>query len=451
MSTPRTHWADLARRVLAGRRVVLVGERLGAAAASVAQVRGLGAAEVLVVARGTGTGDPPPPHLAQRFVVDVDGADLAAETVAYEAALASPSPALVDALDAFDPTFEAVVWGRLFGPLPHLAGRPVVGGRTADWIAVERKVTVDALFDRARVERPPSAVLPVTDVDALAAVADRLDAGCGTVWAGDAAGGPNGGGHFVRWVRTEADRAAALAWFTGRCTEVRIAPFVAGVPCSVHGIVFPDHVAVFRPVEIVTLHPTGTNRFVYGGTATFWDPPVAAREDMRAAARRVGRTLREVAGYRGAFGVDGVLTTDGFRPTELNARFAGGLETLAATVPDVPLEIVDRAVVEGLDLDHRPVDLEAVVVDAADASRGGSVHLLADTPAVTTTWHDTPLGRAAHGPRPGGSLLRLFLEPAAVPTGSLVAPAALSVLRSLAADVGASVPDTTAVASVTCS
>ena len=446
---PATHWSDLARSILAGRKVVLVGHRLAAASEAVEQVRALGAADVLVVARGVGTGVPPSAAAAHQFVLQSAGDDILEEIVAYEAALADPPDDLAAALDTFDPRYQAVVWGTLYAPLSHVAGRQVIGSRRADWVAVERKVTVDALFDLANVTRAPSAVLSAVDVDGLHATSDRLDTGHGTVWSGDALAGPNGGGWFVRWVRTDADRRDAVAFFVGRCTEVRVAPFLRGVPCSVHGLVFEDHVAVFRPVEIVTINPTGTSRFHYGGTATFWDPPVADCEELRAAARRLGRTLREAAGSRGAFGVDGVLTADGFRPTELNARFAGGLETIAATIPSVPLEVIDRAVVEGIEADWRPVDLEARVVDAADATRGGAVHLLCDGSADTTTWIDTPLGRAAHGPRPGGTLLRLFLDPDRVPAGPTVAGPAVATLRTVADDLGVPAPAVDAVASAT--
>jgi predicted ATP-grasp superfamily ATP-dependent carboligase len=45
---------------------------------------------------------------------------------------------------------------------------------------------------------------------------------------------------------------------------------------------------------------------------------------MRSAARAVGRHLIERVGYRGPYGVDGVLTSAGFRPAELNPRATAG-------------------------------------------------------------------------------------------------------------------------------
>ena len=53
------------------------------------------------------------------------------------------------------------------------------------------------------------------------------------------------------------------------------------------------------------------------------------REQMRAIARRAGERLRAEVDYRGAFTVDGVLTGDGFLPTELNPRNGAGLATMS--------------------------------------------------------------------------------------------------------------------------
>jgi hypothetical protein len=95
-------------------------------------------------------------------------------------------------------------------------------------------------------------------------------------------------------------------------------PFLDGVPCSIHGIVYPHHVIAVRPVEQITLRRVDQQTFFYAGCATFFDPPGAVTEAMRDLARRVGAHLRSTVGFRGAFSVDGVIGADGFRPTELN-------------------------------------------------------------------------------------------------------------------------------------
>jgi hypothetical protein len=64
-----------------------------------------------------------------------------------------------------------------------------------------------------------------------------LDLGRGTVWAGDARDGFNGGGEYVRWIRHEVsvDVDEAVTFFAARCDQVRVAPFVEGLPCGIHG------------------------------------------------------------------------------------------------------------------------------------------------------------------------------------------------------------------------
>ena len=196
-------------------------------------------------------------------------------------------------------------------------------------MALEDKLLAEELWTAAGVPAAPSRIVPV-DRTALAAAADEVAGPLGSVWSGDARGGFNGGGNFVRWVTDEHEAAAAFAFFAPRCDRVRVLPFLDGVPCSIHGMVLPDGTAVFRPVEIAMLRDPVRHRFVYGGLGTFWDPPAADRDEMRDVARRVGEQLRAAYGYRGGFGVDGVLTADGFRPTELNSRMSAGLSTVAA-------------------------------------------------------------------------------------------------------------------------
>jgi hypothetical protein len=75
--------------------------------------------------------------------------------------------------------------------------------------------------------------------------------------------------------------------------KARVKPFLAGIPCSIHGKVFEDHVLAFRPCELVVLRPRGSPRFRYAPAASFWDPPPADRAAMRQMARQVGVHLRD--------------------------------------------------------------------------------------------------------------------------------------------------------------
>ena len=90
--------------------------------------------------------------------------------------------------------------------------------------------------------------------------------------------------------------------------QVRIAPFLEGVPMSIHGVVFPTSTAVFRPVELITLRYRERSRFLWGGCSTSYDPSDRDRVEMREVARRAGNALKENVNFRGPFSIDGVIT-----------------------------------------------------------------------------------------------------------------------------------------------
>ena len=236
---------------------------------------------------------------------------------------------VVARIEAFDPDRRGIWSTQPFISTDEpILGRPVTGGRPASFAALEDKIWVEELWATVGIPRATSHVVPPTR-----AALDEASAALGgdVVWSGDTREGFNGGGDYVRWVTTAEERAAALPFFAGHCDRVRVLPFLDGVPCSIHGMVLPEGTAVFRPVEIAILR--GPDRtFTYGGLSTFWDPPVADREEMRDVARRVGEHLRTTRGYAGMFGIDGVLTADGFRPTELNPRMSAGAASVAASV-----------------------------------------------------------------------------------------------------------------------
>ncbi len=147
-------------------------------------------------------------------------------------------------------------------------------------------------------------------------------------------------------------------------------PFLDGVPCSIHGIVFPQDVITLRPAEMIVLRTPG-DVFFYAGCASFFDPPDAEREAMRAIARTVGARLREEVAYRGAFTVDGVLTSDGFLPTELNPRNGAALNMMVKGAAELPFQLLLDAVVAGVDADWQPRALEDLLLAHADEHRAG--------------------------------------------------------------------------------
>lgn len=270
-------------------------------------------------------------------------------------------------VDAYDPHREALWYVGPFVDTEPVDGREVAGGRPRTWGALEDKLVADDIWDAVGAPRSPSRVVPVSTPDELDAATRDLDQGHGTVWAADARDGFHGGGEYTRWVVSAEERREARAFFGPRCDRVRVMPFLEGVPCSIHGLVMPDGVAAFRPVELAILR--AGRRFVYGGQGTFWDPPAEDRAAMRELVRRTGEHLRERVGYRGGFGIDGVLTADGFRPTELNPRFSGGLATLARVVDVDLFQLLQTNLVAGRDPGTTAAAVEAWALPVMDACR----------------------------------------------------------------------------------
>ena len=439
--------------LVAGRKVVLAGSPLAGLTRTCKRLRELGAERSFLLATGRGTGPVPEPDQAEQLVIDLPRTSSVIDEIRAALSLIADLPAhALEALDRYDPDRRALVIAPTFNELTTVAGRRVFGPRLPAWRRLEDKVLVDELWDTLGVERAPSAVVPA-ETRALRASARGLDRGAGTAWAGDAREGFNGGATYLRWVRTPDDEAEAGAFLAAHCDRARVMPFLEGIPCSIHGIVFPDGVTVLRPVEMVTLRPPGSSRLRYCGAATFWDPPDADREAMRALARRVGAGLRARVGYRGGFTIDGVLAEEGFLPTELNSRFGAGLGTIGRSLPDLPLELLNAALVEGERLDVPWHGIEALLLEAADATRAGGAWTFTDRPGDAehrllldagawrlATGAEQAAATLTLGPSNLGGFVRLDLDPARVAPGPAVAPLAAGAFafadRELGTDLG---------------
>jgi hypothetical protein len=370
--------ADLTERLLAtyaGRPVIVGPGILAARTELVAWLREVDAT-VLAITYAHGAG--PKPAEGDCVVVDIEAPPTSNVTeemrVLDDLARHLPDHA-VAAVEAFDPDRQGVWVGGPFVTTDEpVLGRPVVSGRPQAFLALEDKLLADAIWEAAGVARAPYEIVPV-DRDALADATEGLSGPLGAVWSGDTKQGFNGGGDYVRWVRDEGDQQRAVAWFLPRCDRVRVLPFLDGVPCSIHGIVLPDGTAALRPVEISILRDEATRTFRYGGLSTYWDAPPPDRVEMRTAARKVGEHLREHHGYRGAFGIDGVLTAEGFRPTELNTRASAGF-TQVTQIDRKLFSLLQDALVLGQDPGVRVADVEALL-PLIDAEPGGRAVALA--------------------------------------------------------------------------
>ena len=437
------YYRKLLEPLLTGRKVIVAGGPLAGLKALGAELRALGAERPFLLGSHVGTGALPTPEEAAWCSLDISAENIIAGMRAYERAIAAPTPELHSALDRYDPDRSAIVVATFFlGDVREIAGRRRYGACQSGWLALEDKVVIDPFWDAVGLRRAPSEVVPC-DATALGAASRRLERGAGTVWAGDARDGVHGGAVYVRRVRNAADAAAAHASLARKCDRVRVMPFLEGIPCSIHGIVLTDGIAVLRPVELITLRRPEGPEFAYGGAATFWDPKPEDREAMRGIARRVGRSLRERVGYRGPFTVDGVMTEDGFLPTELNARFGAGLSIMARGVPELPVVSLCLAAVEGEQLDFRAADLEALLVETSDRVRGGGGWRVAravreETRVDPLAWRDghyaiaregeVACARLLTGPGDVGAFVRFEPHSERTPHGPSLAPRVVDAL-----------------------
>ncbi len=416
---------------------IVLADAAAGATPAVARLREWGVERILVVSAVEGVGPQPD---AELHLTGSHGATIMDGFRAFSRSLQTDTVARV--ISAFDSEGRARILSPPFGTEGSFGARRPYGERRLEWMALEDKIQIDAHFEAAGVTTAPHAIVDVGDAPAAAA---ELASPSGTVWVADNREGWHGGGEYVRWIRDASDGRAAVDWFARHAKQVRVMPFLDGLPCSIHGYVTDAGVASFRPVEMLIARPVNGSSFRYLGMATTWDPEPHQREAMRGVARRMGAYLDGLVRYRGPFSIDGVMTQDGFRPTELNPRMSAGFGVQASILAEIHIGLLTRALIEG-DIDVEPDELEAVIVEAADQNRSlrigvpfaesrgqDSLPIEIGPDGVRRARDESAHGTLDIGPAPAGSYALLRPEQRHVPTGASAATLAISVAR-LAAD-----------------
>lgn len=448
------YYDALLRPVFAGRKFLIAAPVTAGLGSLAGRLRALGAERPFLIAASKGTGALPAREEAKLRVLGLQSADALEEFRNLHRALTNLPVDLRREIDAWDPAGTArSIFATPLAQSLDVAGRKAYAGRPPAWAALEDKVQIDAFWDATGVRRAPSRIV-AADHEALKSSASALDRGLGTVWAADARDGTHGGGLGLRWVRHGDDGLESFASLRRMADRIRVMPFLEGIPASIHGIVFPDSVAVFRPVEMVVLRPVTGDRLHFAGCATTFDPHPGDRATMQDLARRVGVALRKSVGYRGPFGIDGVLADEGYLPTELNARPGAGLQSLVSGY-GLPLTPLHLAVVEGERLNYRGDLLERAIIEFADAHRTGAgwsvtrakfeENQTLDVVRDRDEYRESRPGEEPHGtiqtgPGSAGGFLRFTLRPERIERGRSSAPDVVRAFRfadrALATDFG---------------
>lgn len=441
------YWDELLRSTYAGRSWIIAMDRLAAQTGIVRELDGYGAASIYCVAGARGTGPLPESSvLAGQSVLDISASTMMDGVRMTLEGMANLPDEDIAKIDAFDPSHTARSIGTIFDDGRPVGRRKKYGARAPEWMALEDKIIIDQVWDAVGVPRAPRTIVDISDLDALKRAHDEHDVGSGSVWAADNSEGFHGGGEYTRWVNSPERLARALEFFKARSKKVRVMPFLEGVPCSIHGLVFPDYTVSLRPCEMIILRSRTRAKFHYARAASFWDPPTTRRDEMRDMVRRVGDHLRETVGYRGAFTIDGVMTSEGFRPSELNPRIGAALGVVCNDISPMSLFLLEKALIEGEPLEWRARALEAMLLERADARRAGvastlttqrpeesrSLGLILNGDAIELVKEGELVDiDVTWGPAPAGGYMMMKFNQDRTPIGPSIAPSVAKVIRFL--------------------
>lgn len=407
------------------------------------ELQSLGAPDCFIVGGSMGTGAVPETPFIE---LGLTSSSMMGGIRAAETAMDTLPPEVVAQVDAWDPERQARVFRPFFSKGQPVAGRQTFGTRPQAWQDLEDKTRIDALWAQAGVPHAPARVLETSKAEVLKAWGE-LDQGQGVVLSGDSKLGFNGGASYVRWLREPKDLDQCLPMFQEDCDQLRLMPFIEGIPCSIHGFVVPGQIASFVPCEMLVFRVPGTGRFSYASAGTTWSPAPKDAQAMRDLAKHVGRHLSTHLGYRGAFTIDGVMSAQGFLPTELNPRVGAAMYPLFSGL-DMPVTLLHYAAIEGVELDWRLDELEALVLQAPPRmGRGG---LMVSVPQEEQrSWflgnqdqgfeelpEDQATWSVSLGPSPMGGYLRMLTLPGKVVVGPSLAPQMAPLIAHLDATLG---------------
>jgi hypothetical protein len=323
----------------------------------------------------------------------------------------------------FDPRSRAIVLAP--DPLdpPWTGDRELLGAKHLVSHLVEHKTIVDPIWDLAGIDRVEATVCDLTP--RLPAVVNAVDQGTGVVISSEQRGaGPQAGGEGIWWTH-DGRLPASFPALEAPGIRVRIMPLLHGLPCRIHGMTIESQTITFPPLELLSLPRPVSGTFFWAGPVRARTLSPSARSDLDTIGTKAGAWLSHL-GHSGAFAIDGILTKDGYRPTELTTRLTSAFE---GTDPGrrVLLHAVNLLARAG-----QPVGTHAALAQLADVALSDRFDIYGASQTTTTSgthalrWGSTGFevtDEAADGGvlslerSPRGWLFHVRLSPTALPAG----------------------------------
>lgn len=262
--------------------------------------------------------------------------------------LLRPGDSLRAEVSRIDPKRQAVVYAGSCVTAEALDGRPVLGRRRPEWRESERK-KYQSDWTRGQEDYTPQYIDffrgPNPD-DLLQYCMEHLPC----VVSGDAKDCIAMGADYVYVLEkntpfsTVADISRLLH---GQCEGVRVAPLSEGMPATYYGVVSDDRHVLYGPVEALVGFHAIRRKVVAPGILI----PVSVSDRVRRRAvayiARLVKTLVTATGYRGAFGIDGCLNSNGLIVHEINTRLCAGFSLLSRLYGShIPFGVIDLIIRE---------------------------------------------------------------------------------------------------------
>lgn len=240
------------------------------------------------------------------------------------------------ALVEFDPDHQAYVFDTGYSPYKEIFSRKIFGPRLDISYQIEDKHFDYLLFQKAGIPVPATKVCSITDDITWKNEFLRFDEGLGVVIVGNEEGVVRGGGKGIHVFKKYEDLQENIPMLKKEYQIIKFMPYLKGIPINVHGIVAPNGVMCFKPMETITLHSQKNHSFQYMGNSTHLKLSEKENRMIEEVFTKICLYLRDECGFLGFICFDGNISEKGFYLTDLNSRLGSGTNVISHANKDDP-------------------------------------------------------------------------------------------------------------------